>query len=520
GLFIAVKHHYSILSAELYNDIGAVLQNMEVYPNALEYFKKSLSIFEGTDELQALGILNQNIGEVFLAQAQYDRAIAYFTKANAIVKKQNDKDGLSSVYTDLGVCYAHKKQFQKAISYLDTSLAIGKRYKIVYNQAYAEIGFATVYNLQKDYQKAYPHALAAHQLAVKLGNLSIRANAALQLNETLAGLGRVEEAYTSLKEYINLKNGLKDNESIQKLTSYNYNLQFSVRERLLAQEQRNKEQLYKQTVRVQRLTILVFFILVIAMLGTTLIYYSERGKQLKINASLDEQTSKLNDLNKLKDRLIAILAHDLRGPLSTLRGLFDLLQDKTISHEEMLSMLPLVLKKIEHTSDFLDTLLFWINSQMENFESAAKSFSVNEVVVNEVKQHYEQAISKGIIITEHIPLGLTAFADPNCVCIVVRNLITNAIKFCEAGDIIQIAAKQQDHHILISVNDSGGGMTTEQVNKLFRSKVDSQPGTQNERGTGMGLLFCKDLVEKANGKIWVKSEVGIGSKFSFTIPST
>ncbi|HTD40107.1 MAG TPA: tetratricopeptide repeat-containing sensor histidine kinase, partial [Mucilaginibacter sp.] len=532
GLFIAVKNHYTIPTAELYNNIGVILQTMEVYPNALEYYKKAIIIFQGANNLQALGIMYENIGEVLVAQKNFDQAIDYLDKANSIAKKQNDQDGLSSVYTDLGLCYANKGDFKRAISYLDTSLLIGIKYRIVYNQAYSYIGYATVYNMQKDYKKAYTYAVKGQQLAIELGNLSVKANAALQLNKTLAGLGRVDEAYTLLNQYIDLKNSLKDNESIQKLTSYNFELSFAVKQRLQAQQQHEKDLLYKQNTRAQRLTILVFLVIIIAMIGITAIYYKQKKKQQQVNAmlehknaevleqkaDLDQQTVKLNDLNTLKDRLIAILAHDLRAPLSTLRGLFDLLQDDTISHEEMLAMIPDVLKKLEYTSDFLDTLLFWINSQMETFDKAVKNFSVRDVIVGETENYHEQASRKGISLIENVPDELTAFADPSSVQIVVRNLITNAIKFSGKDDVIEVSAVQEEDNILIKIKDTGQGMTPEQSRKLFKSKVDSKTGTSNEQGTGMGLLFCKDLVEKCNGRIWVKSKQGMGSEFSFTVP--
>ncbi|HTD98893.1 MAG TPA: tetratricopeptide repeat protein [Mucilaginibacter sp.] len=534
GLFIAVKNNYTILTAELYNNIGVVLQNMEVYPNALEYYKKSLKIFETTTNLHALGTLNENIGEVMIAQGDYEPAIVYLNKANSIAKKQNDKDGLSSVYTDLGLCFANKKQYAKAIKYLDTSLRIAIKYKIVYNEAYAMIGFATVYNMQKQYERAYPYAIKGQQLGLTLGNLSIRANAALQLNKTFAGLGKISDAYRSLNEYIDLKNGLKNNESIQKLTSYNYELSFSVKQRLAAQQQRERELIYQQNMRTTRLTNLVFVTIILAMIVIVGIYYFDRRKHRRINrllkikntlvidqkTNLDEQSHKLNDLNNLKDRLIAILAHDLRAPLSTLRGLFDLLQDDSISHEELLSMIPSVLKKLEYTSDFLDTLLFWINSQMENFDRGVKKFRVGELVEKETQNLVEQATAKGISLIVNIEDEITGCADPDSVRIVVRNLITNAIKFCVGNDIIEISAKRNNQDILIQVKDTGIGMTPEQSRKIFRGKMESKVGTNNESGTGMGLLFCKDLIEKCNGTIWVNSEHGIGSEFSFTIPSS
>ncbi|MCS3732922.1 tetratricopeptide repeat-containing sensor histidine kinase [Mucilaginibacter dorajii] len=534
GLFIALKNNYTTTYAEIYNDIGVVLQNMEVYPNALEYFKKAIVVFERTNNKQAVATINENIGEVLLAQTQYDEAIGYLLKSLKTVKKQDDKDGLSSVYTDLGLCYAHKNQIKLAIAYLDTSLQIANNFKIVYNQAYALNGYAMVYNLVKDYKNAYKYAIQGKEHAIKLGNISVRSNAALQLNKAMAGLGMFEDANSMLNEYIYLKNEINDNESIQKLTSYNYELGFAEKKRQLAQQQRERDLIYQQKIKSQRLINTIFLVIILAMIVTVGIYYRQKRKQQMINAlledrnheilkqktNIDDQAEKLNDLNVLKDRLISILAHDLRAPLSTLRGLFDLLQDDSISHQELLEMIPGVLKKLEYTSDFLDTLLFWINSQMENFESSVKKFSIKELVSLEIDAYHEQAELKGINLVDNIPDDLLAWADPNSIRIVIRNLITNALKFSTVDDIIEISAwQEEDQRIVVRVKDTGVGMPPDQRDRLFKGKVNSKTGTKNESGTGMGMLFCKDLVERCHGKIWVTSEPGIGTEFMFTIPA-
>ena len=534
ALFIAVKNHYTILSGETYNDIGVVLQSMEVYPNALEYFKKALDIMQKENDMQGISTMNENIGEILLAQGDYDQAIEYLNKGLKIVKRQDDIDGLSSIYTDLGLCYAHKNQMPLAIRYQDTALQLASKYKIIYNQAVATIGLATIYNMQKDYANAYKYAVQGQTLSLKLGNLAVRANAALQLNKTLAGLGKYQEAYVLLNQYLDLKNELKDNENIQKLTSYNLEFDFAAKQRQQGQQQHERDLLYQQKLHNQRLINTIFLIIILGMIGISIVYYNQKRKQQKINkmleeknsevlyqkASIDDQAQKLNDLNVLKDRLISVLAHDLRAPLSTLRGLFNLLQDATITHEELINMIPNVLKKLEYTSDFLDTLLFWMNSQMDNFENSVKNFSIKDIVANEMEYHQDQALSKGISLIDHVPEHLLASADPNSIRIVIRNLITNAIKFSQKDDTIEIfAANTDENDILIKIKDTGVGIAAAQLNKLFKSKVDSKTGTNNESGTGMGLLFCKDLIEKCNGRIWVNSEPGIGTEFSFTVPA-
>jgi two-component system sensor histidine kinase/response regulator len=534
ALYLALKLNNRVFMAADYNDIGVVLQSMELYPKALEYFKKSLKLFVLTKNLNGVGTVNENIGEVFLHEKDYGRAITYVNKSLTVAKKQDDKDGLMSDYTDLGLCYGNTRRFPLAESNLDTSLQIARKYKEVYNEAYTLIGFATVYNLEKDYKNAYKYAMEGQGLAIKLGNVQVRSNAALQLNKTLAGLGKFDEAYKLLRQYIELKDSLNNNESIQKLTSYNLEMGFAAKQHQLTLQQRERDILYQQRLKQQRLINTIFLMVILGMLAVSMVYYRQKRKQQKINAMLadknrevleqkeniDDQAQKLNDLNVLKDRLISVLAHDLRAPLSTLRGLFDLLQDDTISHEQMLEMIPGVLKKLEYTSDFLDTLLFWINSQMDNFESSAKSFYVKDIVAFEAENYIEQAALKGIRLVDNVPEDVVASADPNSIRIVIRNLITNAIKFSRENDVIEISVDREDefNHI-ITVRDTGTGMSEEQLHKLFKSKVTSKTGTNNESGTGMGMLFCKDLVERSNGRIWVTSKHGEGTAFSFTVPA-
>jgi len=380
--------------------------------------------------------------------------------------------------------------------------------------------------LQKNYKAAYQYAVNGEKLAVELGNLTLRANAALQLHNAFAGLIDYEHAYKMLIKYNDLKDSLHSNEGIQKLTSYNMALDFDQRQHQLENLQHEKDDLYTQRIEQQRLVLGFLMILILAMIAISVIYYLQKIKQQKVNelvlqqkTDLDEQAQKLNNLNSLKDRLISILAHDLRAPLSTLRGLFSLLQDETISPAQMFEMIPAVLKKLEYTSDFLDTLLFWINSQVDDVESSARNFRIREIVEFEIENYTEQAAIKGITLIDSVPDGLIASADPNSMRIVIRNLVTNAIKFSNYNDRIEISARRfDDEYHLISVKDTGTGMNDEQLGKIFKTKVSSEVGTNNETGTGMGMLFCKDLVEKSNGKIWVTSNLGVGTEFLFTLP--
>ncbi len=532
ALYIEIKLHNNQGIAANYNNIGIVLNSMGLYPKALDYFNKALQAFSLANDLQGIGAANENIGEALMLQNKNVQATGYFLKAVKILKKLGDKFETTAVYIDLGLCYANNNQFSLAITYLTNALEMAKKYNITYNQALALVNFAKVYNLKGDYKSAYVYAIAAQKSADKLRDISVRAKALLELNKTLSGLKAYNAAYKVLTQYNSLRDTL--NENIQKLALYNLEQDFMTQKKQLELQQQEKDNIYKQRIQYQLFIIGFFLILVFVMIGMSLIYYRQKHEQQKINVALeeknqevsrqkydlDEQAQRLNNSNTLKERLIFILAHDLRAPLSTLRGLFNLLQDKSISYTEMLRMIPEVLKKLEYTSDFLDTLLFWINSQMENFENTVKDFKIKDLIALETSVYKEQAALKGINLIDCLPEGLIANADPNSIRIVVRNLITNAIKFSNENDKIEVNASAYDEkNLIITVSDTGTGMSNEQAYKLFKTKVTSKTGTGNETGTGMGLLFCKDLVEKCNGKIWVSSKQGEGTTFSFTVPA-
>lgn len=533
SLIINIKQKDELSAADKYCNIGVIMHELGLNAKALDYYGRARDIWHKLDDKQGLSAIYQNIGEVLLDQGKYATSLQHLRYAEASYKEMDDHDGLSLIYYDLGLFKLRTNQKDSALYYLNLSLKSANHNKIKYNEANAYLGLATIYNSRKDFKNAYVYAIKAQTTANIMGSNGVKVDAMKQVSTALAGLKRFEEAYQQMLLYSALRGRLNHNESIQKIASYNIEIDFAKRQKQIAQQQHEKEQVFKKKLALQKNMNIAYAAIILVCATLAVIYYRGRRRQKAINAMLHEknneillqqedihhQSIKLNELNLLKDRLIGVLAHDLRAPISTLRGLFTLMIDKSITHTEFVEMTPTVFNKLEHTSDFLDTLLFWINSQVDTTDANIKAFKIDEVVDKELMHLDDKIKQKDLDITVSISPDVTAFADPSSIRIVIHNFLTNAIKFSNRGGLIDISAITENGRTVFCIKDNGVGMTEQNLANLFKSRVNSLQGTENESGTGMGLLFCKDLVEKYKGKIWVESKLDMGTKLCFDLPA-
>lgn len=251
-----------------------------------------------------------------------------------------------------------------------------------------------------------------------------------------------------------------------------------------------------------------------------------RMKKLeKINARLgnmvEEDKQKLAETVAENSRFLTIVAHDLRSPLCTAIGVFDLLKDSITDYDrsEVEGLIGIASTSANNTLSLLDELLSW--SVLQNSEKSFNPVKINlyELMVDELDSFDATTTQKQITITQSIVPDLCVTADLQMTKTIFRNLISNAIKFTFSGGNILISATEGKRFVEIEVKDNGMGISEETIKKLFKiDQFHSTSGTNNEQGTGLGLLFCKEFIELHGGKIWVESEPNKGSKFKFTLP--
>jgi signal transduction histidine kinase len=238
----------------------------------------------------------------------------------------------------------------------------------------------------------------------------------------------------------------------------------------------------------------------------------EKAKQLLV------QKKELTELNAIKNRLFSVISHDLKSPMYALRNLFQNMHRYNLPAEEVKSMVPEVLNDLNYTTGLMENLLEWSKSQMKADSVRAQEIDVAKLVGDVIKLLRLQAEAKQVQVLNTVDRSIHVFADKDMINLVLRNLISNAVKFTPAGGTIVIGIHKHSYFAEVYVQDTGMGISEEALQKINENNFYTTKGTASESGTGLGLMLCKEFLAKNGGRMHIESEVGKGSTFSFTLP--
>lgn len=250
---------------------------------------------------------------------------------------------------------------------------------------------------------------------------------------------------------------------------------------------------------------------------------TQRSYELKLEKeNIEKQKRNLEELNATKDKFFSIIAHDLKNPFNSVIGLSELLLYRYDSYDD--AKIKEFIQQIHTFSsnayNLLDNLLQWARSQTGRLKHKPDDLHMEAIIRESINLLQDTADKKNIKLTSDVNNSIHCYADPNMVKTIIRNLLSNAIKFTnENGKVYLTAEKEQGNKIKFSVVDNGVGIPADKVDHIFDlTRHYSSEGTNSEKGTGLGLILCKEFVEKNGGEIWVESEEGEGSSFNFTLP--
>ena len=244
-------------------------------------------------------------------------------------------------------------------------------------------------------------------------------------------------------------------------------------------------------------------------------------QQAELNEKLRTSERQLKDLNVRKDKFFSIVSHDVKSMLVSAIGFSKLLisDADTLPREMVKEFASHVHSSTTNTYDLLENLLTWTRMQTGRMLYQRAWHGVDDLIQNNIRMLQDNAARKGIQLSREGDQAAQVYADRNMINSVLQNLISNAIKFTEQGGQVTVSSRTFDHLVEIAVRDNGVGISPENLNKLFRIDMNhSTPGTDEEEGTGRGLVICKEMIEKHEGRIWAESEPGKGSAFYFTLP--
>ncbi|NJN28267.1 MAG: sensor histidine kinase [Cyclobacteriaceae bacterium] len=548
--FICLKHAESLKNiagiADAANNIGRVYYNMENFSTGLEYFKKALYHYKAENDEQRAGGVYNNIALVYYELDSVDLAIDYYKQALAIKEKHNDKLNVAAIYHNLGLVYINQNKFDEAINSMVSSKVIFEELGYSKHAANTTNNIGRAYYKKKDYEKALPYFIQGLEEAKKLHSPFLMMDNYKYQADCYGKMENYKSAYWYSNEYHNLKDSLLNIEKEKELAEIQSKYQNEIAEsenRLLKKE----NEANTATIRLQYLFGIGIFIITLLSIVMAIIYYrgnqtKERANELlhKQKAEIEEknmalsllndeitkqhdeiktQKKKLEELNGIKDKLFSIISHEFRSPLNSLKGTLALLKIGAISPHELNLISRELTDKINSTSIFLDNLLNWAKSQMQGISARPTMINLREMAEENVQMLRSMADKKKINLQNNIREDCTAFVDPNMINLIFKNLISNAIKFSLRGGTIDLSAKIENDMNVITVTDDGIGMSPENLKMLFQVQTFTTRGTANERGTGLGLYITKNFIESNDGQIWVESQEGAGTTFTFTIPT-
>jgi len=563
------NYHKALVKAKLIDDKDFILdvQNKIAgaydfkgnYAEALSRYLEGVELATQTGNDLMLSIFNENIANLYANQKNYKQANHFYK----IVKRINDKIGndiysaetmsnIASVYADMG-------ELEYAMYNVNSSITTFEKHKIMDWLAYAYEVKGKTYlkggdnkwalffykhsemiheNLEDDRGKtsllngmaeallgqhkdslSEQYALKAFELSKKIKfheETQRSANTLFKINKNKKDF---ESALVYHEVYHTLHDTISTNKNEKSITMLVTKLEYEKQKETLMAE--NSKALASQ----KRYIYAALFILVIFLIVTLIVRRNEKV-QKRLNIELYNKTAKLvenekalREINETKDKLFSIIGHDLRGPIAAFQGLLKLYKVGEIDSKEFLQFIPKLSSDIDHISFTLNNLLSWGQTQMNGSVTKPGIVSIENLVTENISLLSETAEAKSLKIVNKMTANILSWSDSAQIDIVIRNLMSNAIKFTPDNGMITIDALERSSTWEISVRDTGVGIDKDTQKKIFEKNSNiTTYGTNDEKGTGLGLSLCKEMVEKNNGKIWVESFRPDGTCFYFTLP--
>lgn len=517
----------SQLATTLMN-VGIIHDYLNNLPMSLMYYNKAHDYFKRKNDETGMANCGINISIVLTKQKKYREACDYLLEVADIYKKSGNETYLAAAYSNLGIAYKKLNEYDKAIDFQNKAFAIYSKNKDTHKICIYHLNMGEILIDMKKVDEAGIHLKQAEVLAIQLKSPELKAWAYDFLSDYNLAKKNYFFAYDYLKKSKIINDSILNAETTKKVSEIQYKYEITKREadneHLVKQNLDKELQLSKKNLFLYILSgvILLIALLVGFLLNQNRIKKRANAQLEEKNKLIERQKDELVLLNASKDKFLSILAHDIKNPLSTILGISELLN---VDYEKLTEEEKRVFTNDIHTLatnlfEIINTLLSWAVSQGGLTAIHPKDFNIHQLSQKASRNLSGVAKQKNINLLVEGDENLLVFADDNMLLSVLHNLISNAIKFTHLGGEIKVKTiAGPQGYAEISVIDTGIGLSEKSQEKLFLYDQHFLcKGTAGESGTGLGLILCKDFVEKNGGKIWVESILKEGSTFKFTLP--
>lgn len=517
-------------AADVISNIGMVHEKMGNFQEAISNYRKALKINISINDSASIGVGYNGLGEVFSTINRFDSAIVNYTKALHIYKKLKNNGRRAIELNNLACIYKnYPDSLDKALSYFNEAWISFKESGWQQYETDIKYGIGSIYLKQANYKEAIKMFEESLQLTDKyLRGLFLKKLNFQGLSETYEKMGDYKTALKYNILYAQYSDSLVQKEKYEQVLNLEKQYETKKKENEILQLQANQELTDIQLRKNKQLKLLGFVTAILLLLVVFFMskkYFDKiKSNQLleEKNRQIEQSEQELRLLNASKNKFFSIIAHDLKNPFHTVMGYSYLLSKdyERFTEEERRKFAGDIHRSTNNIFRLLQNLLEWSKAQTGRLKFMPAEIEFSRILENSLSVLSSVAEQKKIKLTFNLSDDLMIFADPQMIETVLRNLINNAIKFTPENGLIEITVQQIENEVRINVRDSGVGISEEDIQNLFRidSKV-KRKGTNDEDGSGLGLILCKEFVEKNNGALWVESTPGKGSAFYFTVPA-
>ncbi len=520
--------------ATTFNHLGNIYQEFKDYKKAIHFHKQALKARREMNYKEGVAKSLKNLGEVLLDINDLDSALLCFEKSNEICDEIGYTKGQIKNIQNQGVIFHLQNKSKDAINKYEHSLELSHRIGYTIGEMKALLSLAEVYKTSGYFKQALTFAQKGLNIAIKEEVNASIADFNLMFSEIHQNMGNFQEALTFYQNYTVLYKEMINLESNRKIaelqTEYKLSLQNRENE-VLKKENQIKELMIKRKNQYIIFAIVLFCLLITLVFIVYGMFLQKKKANIKLtqlndnitiqNIELERLNAKLKRSKDQQVKLFSIISHELRNPLYWFRNLIQMLSDRLDSlDKEMISKsLNSLNESANNTFHLMDNLLHWSKSQLGNIKFNPEPLNINQLIQDNIKLVSHFAAFKNISIQYQFKTDFMVYADRVMAQTIIRNILSNAIKFTPTKGYIKIACLEKDTFLEVRIKDNGMGMERKTIEGIINSKGTTYiPTTDQETGSGIGLALSKEFISRNGGELFVISKPGYGSQFSFTIP--